>query len=73
MNMSDFQNMMMGGQPAKKKDKTKKREQPIIDIKDIPLPHVIKKELDEYVIGQEQAKKVMSVAVYKSLRPSVFR
>ena len=64
MNMSDLQNMMMGGQPAKKKDKNKKREQPIIDIKDIPLPHVIKKELDEYVIGQEQAKKVMSVAVY---------
>lgn len=27
-------------------------------------PHVIKGRLDEYVVGQEYAKKVMSVAVY---------
>lgn len=33
-------------------------------MKDIPAPHVIKAELDEYVIGQEKAKKVMAVAVY---------
>lgn len=64
MNMSDFQNMMMGGPAPKKKDKNKKKDKPAIDIKDIPLPHVIKKQLDEYVVGQEYAKKVMSVAVY---------
>ena len=33
-------------------------------MKDIPAPHQIKAQLDQYVIGQDQAKKVMSVAVY---------
>lgn len=30
----------------------------------IPVPHDIKKFLDQYVIGQEEAKKYLSVAVY---------
>jgi len=30
----------------------------------LPKPHEIKKVLDEYVIGQERAKKILSVAVY---------
>ena len=30
----------------------------------LPKPHDIKATLDEYVIGQEQAKKILSVAVY---------
>jgi len=30
----------------------------------VPSPHEIKKFLDQYVIGQEKAKKVLSVAVY---------
>ncbi|MFN4320274.1 MAG: ATP-dependent Clp protease ATP-binding subunit ClpX [Aquificaceae bacterium] len=32
--------------------------------KEIPTPEKIKRELDQYVIGQERAKKVLSVAVY---------
>jgi ATP-dependent Clp protease ATP-binding subunit ClpX len=32
--------------------------------KGLPKPHEIRAVLDEYVIGQEQAKKVLSVAVY---------
>lgn len=47
-----------------KKKKPKEEQAPVIDLKNIPAPHVIKASLDEYVIGQEYAKKVMSVAVY---------
>src|ERR1043166_8529881 len=34
------------------------------DLKKLPKPQEIKEILDEYVIGQERAKKVLSVAVY---------
>ena len=47
-----------------KKKKPKEEQTPLIDLKNIPAPHKIKAQLDEYVIGQEYAKKVMSVAVY---------
>ena len=43
------------------------------DDKDLPIPVEIKSILDEYVIGQDQAKKILSVAVYnhyKRLRNS---
>ncbi len=64
VNMSDLQG---GGIPNKQKLKKKKKEedvQPVLNIKDIPAPHKIKASLDEYVVGQEHAKKVISVAVY---------
>ena len=35
-----------------------------MDVRSIPAPHKIKESLDEYVVGQEKAKKVISVAVY---------
>jgi ATP-dependent Clp protease ATP-binding subunit ClpX len=51
--------------PKSQKVKKKKADAgPGFELKDIPAPHVIKRRLDEYVIGQERAKKVVSVAVY---------
>ena len=35
-----------------------------LELKDIPKPREIAAILNQYVVGQEQAKKVMSVAVY---------
>ncbi|QNQ82424.1 ATP-dependent Clp protease ATP-binding subunit ClpX [Lactobacillus sp. PV037] len=34
------------------------------EAKDLPKPMDIKKQLDEYVIGQDRAKQILSVAVY---------
>ncbi len=68
-NMGDLTNgnfNMGGGIPntQKIKKKSESAAKPAFDIKNIPAPHKIKAKLDEYVIGQDQAKKVMSVAVY---------
>ena len=62
-NMSDLENMQPKPRTVKKK-KEKPKEFHKLDIKDIPAPHKIKAKLDEYVVGQEYAKKAMSVAVY---------
>ena len=51
-------------QKVKKKKKEEKKEQPKLELKTIPAPHIMKAQLDEYVIGQDYAKKVISVAVY---------
>ena len=48
---------------VKKKKKTHE-EVPALDIQKLPAPHIIKGRLDEYVMGQDQAKKVISVGVY---------
>ena len=63
MNLSDLENVIPKKQKIKKKKEGEQRK-PIIDIKDIPAPHKIKAQLDEYVVGQEHAKKAMAVAVY---------
>ena len=62
-NMSDLENAAPRQQKVKKK-KEGEEKTPLIDIKNIPAPHKIKARLDEYVVGQEYAKKVISVAVY---------
>jgi len=65
LNMSDFQSMLTGKPRIKKKKQVPDEERvPLIDIKDIPQPHKLKEMLDEYVVGQEQAKKIVSVGVY---------
>ena len=63
LNVSDLENMQPHAQKIKKK-KEKPKEFHQLNIKDIPAPHKIKARLDEYVVGQEYAKKAMSVAVY---------
>lgn len=68
LNFSDLNNMnnvdmaIPKKQQIKKKSKEEKKE--TFNLKDIPAPHKIRHQLDEYVIGQDKAKKVMSVAVY---------
>lgn len=66
MDISKMMNDMQSMQPKAevKKKKKEKKEEPELTLKDIPAPHQIKGMLDEYVIGQDYAKKVMSVAVY---------
>lgn len=64
IDLSSFQNPLQQPQKIKKKKKQEKQEKPVLDLKKIPAPHKIKATLDQYVIGQEKAKKVMSVAVY---------
>lgn len=65
MNMG-FENLSEGI-PSKqkiKKKKPKEEQKPAFDIKSIPAPHKINAKLNEFVVGQEYAKKVISVAVY---------
>ena len=72
INLADLGNFgnfgIPGSQKLKKRSKKsedeKNRIPPVIDINNIIPPHEIKAKLDEYVVGQEHAKKVMSVAVY---------
>ena len=63
LNLSDLEGMQPEAKKIKKK-KEKPKEFPELDIKNIPAPHKIKARLDEYVVGQERAKKTMAVAVY---------
>lgn len=73
MNMNQF--MPFDDIPKSQKIKKKKpkedakknkesKEEPELTLSTIPAPHEMKAKLDEYVIGQEYAKKVISVAVY---------
>ncbi|MEE6158096.1 ATP-dependent Clp protease ATP-binding subunit ClpX [Olsenella sp. YH-ols2221] len=41
---------------------------PAAPIKELPTPHEIYNELSQYVMGQEEAKRAMSVAVYNHYR-----
>ena len=62
--MMNVQNQIPKRQKLKKKVKDDEKVQPEFDIKNIPAPHILKAKLDEYVIGQDRAKKAIAVAVY---------
>lgn len=64
--LMNMMNSMNAGMPGPQKIKKKKPDEEVkpIDLKSIPSPHQIHASLNEYVVGQEHAKKVMSVAVY---------
>lgn len=63
INLSDLQNPFGRRQQVKKKDPSERKE-PLVDPSKILPPHKLKARLDEYVVGQDKAKKAISVAVY---------
>ena len=63
IDLSSLPHQISGKQRVKKKKKTEEAKKSFT-MKDVPPPHKIKASLDEYVIGQEHAKKVISVGVY---------
>lgn len=67
MNMNQFMpvdDIPKSQKVKKKKPKEKQKEESELTLSTIPAPHEMKAQLDDYVIGQEHAKKVISVAVY---------
>jgi ATP-dependent Clp protease ATP-binding subunit ClpX len=50
--------------PAKAEPPRKRRESVPMNLSQMPKPRELKKYLDEHVIGQDEAKKVLSVSVY---------
>ncbi len=48
----------------KLKKKKKNTEKKPFDRSEVPAPHVLKSMLDEYVVGQDKAKKAIAVAIY---------
>ena len=64
LNLSDLDSLFPQQPKIKKKKKKSTKKYKKLDIKEIPAPHKIKEQLDQYVVGQEYAKKAMSVAVY---------
>jgi len=64
INLSDLKSFIPKQQKVKKKATSQEQPKKAFDVRTIPAPHKVKAKLDEYIVGQEKAKKVVSVAVY---------
>ena len=64
LRMTGLKSDLSEPQKLKKKKAEEENKEEVFDRKNVPSPHVIKAKLDEFIIGQERAKKVISVAVY---------
>ncbi len=67
MGMGQGPRIKKRSRPGPKSGADRQKEEddyPTLDIKNIPAPHKIKEQLDQYVVGQDKAKKMISVAVY---------
>ncbi len=60
----DLCNQILDEEFFENKDKEGSDSESSAEEKPIPKPHEIKAYLDEYIVGQDDAKKVLSVAVY---------
>lgn len=60
----DLCNQILDEEFFESKDKEGAEGEGSVEEKPIPKPHEIKSYLDEYIVGQDDAKKVLSVAVY---------
>lgn len=67
INLNDLGLGGFGGEiPKRQKLKKKKKdaEKKVFNRSEVPAPHKLKAMLDEYVVGQDKAKKAISVAIY---------
>ncbi len=64
VNLGDLFGGYSNGPQQKVKKKKKDGPKPVFSADNIPAPHLLKAELDKYVIGQEKAKKTIAVAAY---------
>ena len=62
--IEDGNDLASSNAPLADKPKKRRTASQGISFRDLPKPIEIKKYLDDHVIGQEEAKKVLSVAVY---------
>lgn len=60
----DACSQLIGEQRGTIRKSAKKKNEPALTMENLPRPAEIKATLDDYVIGQETAKKALSVAVY---------
>ncbi len=66
INLNDLGLGGFGGEIPKRQKLKKKKdtEKKVFNRSEVPAPHKLKAMLDEYIVGQDKAKKAISVAIY---------